>query len=607
MILRNLRVQNFRSIKDSGDIVLASIFALVGENNSGKSNLIRAIECLTSAGTSGIGKEDFLDSNEPIIIKGTFDNLLPYETRRWRSYLVGHQLILEKHFRVSIDDRTGKDKVETEFHGYRAEPKEWYLSIPKIEERSGTRVNWKEIVDSNQLPSYFLQDGKCNKTVFQKALSRYLEEKEVEYESPNLSSTQALGLQSNVVATLPAVYLLKAITDYGDEIDRRASSSTFRRLMGDLADRILKTDPKYREVQTALDTIKALLNKPTTGEPEARLPSLATVEARITALLKKLMPSVERVSMEITIDEMKDIFSSGVSLTVDDGVDTDVLSKGHGLQRCIVFTLLQTLIMNERNQLVAIPDGEQAETRRIILGIEEPELYIHPQLSKLFYDVMREFSKTDQVIYSTHSPLFVDAFEYDKIAIVKKPSAKIGTKVHGCDLQAFEGLDERRVFQGLTKLNPSINEMFFARRVVLVEGPEDNIAISAVLQAEKMIVNRTEELDWSIVVAGGKQSIPFFQRVLNGFGIPYTVLHDHDITPEMGEDDRKIHEKRNETISFLAKSNPVHTFPVKLEQSLGLDHHFKDQYEAHKLFQDHRNITDEVRRIIKAVFVKETN
>jgi len=607
MILRNFRVQNFRSIRDSGDIVFESIFALIGENNSGKSNLIRAIECLTSAGISGIRKEDFFNSNEPIIIKGTFDNLLPHEIKRWRSYLVGHQLILEKHFRVSIDDRTEKDKVETEFHGYRAEPKEWYLSIIKIEERSGSRVNWKEIVDSNRLPHYFLQDSKCNKTIFQKALSRYIEENEIEYDSPNLSITQALGLQSNVVATLPAVYLLKAITDYGDEIDKRASSSTFRRLMGDLADRILKTDPKYREVQTALDTIKALLNKPATGKPEIRLSSLDKVEARLTELLKKLMPSVERVSMEITIDEMKDIFSSGVSLTVDDGVDTDVLSKGHGLQRCIVFTLLQTLIINERNQLIAIPDGGQIETRRIILGIEEPELYIHPQLSKLFYDVMREFSKTDQIIYSTHSPLFIDAFEYEKIGIVKKLSAEIGTKVHGCDIKAFEDLDEKKVFQGLTKLNPSINEMFFARRVLLVEGSEDNIAITAVLQDEKMIVNRIEELDWSIIVAGGKESIPFFQRVLNSFGIPYTVLHDHDITPEMSKSDRETHEKQNEKISILAKNNPVHKFPVKLEQSLGLNHHFKNQYEAHRLFQDHRNITDDARKIIKAVFAKETN
>ncbi|MBI4547855.1 MAG: ATP-dependent endonuclease [Ignavibacteriae bacterium] len=606
MILRQLKILNFRSIRDSGEIPVASLFALIGENNSGKSNIIRAIECLTSAGASGISKDDFNDPTQPIIIKGTFGVLLPREMKRWKSYLVGNDLILEKHFGLEVEDPTTREKVTTEFHGYRAEPKEWFLSIPQIEARSGNRVNWKDIVENNGLPEYFFQEGRCTKAIFQKALSRYLLESEVEYNEPDLSSAQALGLQSNVVATLPRVYLLEAITDYSEEIDRRSSSTTFRRLMGDLSERILKKDPKYQQVQAALDSIKALLNKPVEGEREARLQSLETVEKKITEVLRTLMPSVQRVSMSIAIDEMKDIFSSGVSLTVNDGVETDVLLKGHGLQRCIVFTLLQTLIMNERNQLVEGSETNGEEPQCIILGIEEPELYIHPQLSKLFYDVMRQFAKTDQVIYSTHSPLFIDAFEYDKLAIVKKPSADVGTKVRTYDSTALEGLPERKVFQGLTKLNPAINEMFFARRVLLVEGPEDGIAITATLQDEKMIVNRVEELEWSIVVTGGKPAIPFFQRVLNSFEIPYAVLHDHDITPEMEEDAKEIHEKANKAISDLAGGNPVYKFPIKLETSLGLTNHFKDQYAAHKRFEDPTNITSEVREIIKSIFVPRT-
>lgn len=604
MILRRLRIYNFRSIKDSGEIAILNIFAFIGENNSGKSNLIRSLECLTSAGAGGVKKDDFNDPSEPIVIKGTFESLTPEEIRRWHSYLVSNQLILEKHFRIEYDERSGKEKVNTEFHGYRAEPKDWFLSIPKIQGRSGGKVNWNGIVEENGLPDYFLQDGKCNKTIFQKGLDRYLQEKDVEYDEPDISTTQALGLQSNVVATLPSVYVLRAITDYSDEIDKRTSTSTFRRLMGDLSGRILKQDPKYKEIQTALDSLRALLNRPDKGESDRRLESLSSVETRITELLKKLMPSVQKVSMAIIIEEMKDIFSSGVCLSVDDGVDTDVLAKGHGLQRCIVFTLLQSLIMNERNQLIKSEDYSAVGHHHIILAIEEPELYIHPQLCKLFYDVMKEFSQTDQVIYSTHSPLFIDAFEYDKIAIVKKPTVEIGTKVQICAPSAFEGLTEKKIFQGLTKLNPSVNEMFFARRVLLVEGPEDQIAITTVLQDEKMISNRTEELDWSIIVAGGKPSIPFFQRVLNGFSIPYVVLHDNDITPEMSNNDRGVNEKQNETINKFLNGNLVFKYPIKLETSLGLDYHFKDQYSAHVFFQNPANITNEVRDIIKSIFTE---
>ena len=424
----------------------------------------------------------------------------------------GH-LILEKRISWAVDERSQKEKASAEFHGYRAEPTACHLSLSKIEAEHGSRPKWADIVKEAGLPDYFLQAGTCTKPVFKKALERYLAENDVEYDQPDLSTTQALGLQSKVVASLPSVYLLPAITDYSDEIDRRSSTSTFRRLMGDLSERILERDPRFAEIQGALKTIHGLLNRdPTEGAPK-RMDSLGLVEGKIAELLTRVMPSVKGVALSVEVQGLSDLFSAGVHLAVDDGVETDVLSKGHGLQRCIVFTLLQTLILNERNQLV--PDGDTAAPpeRPIILLIEEPELYIHPQLGKLFFDAMREFSKTDQVIYSTHSPLFVDAYESDQVAIISKRSALEGTIVRTRDSDAFAGLTERKVFKGFAKLNPAINELFFARRVLLVEGSEDLIAVTAVLQKLGKITQRVEELEWSVIPCGGKQSIPFFQRV----------------------------------------------------------------------------------------------
>ena len=601
MILKELRIQNYRSIKDTGTFPAPQLLALVGENNCGKSNIMAAVDVLMSAGTGGVSKTDFNDSSLPIVITGTFCSLTGAEKRLWQSYLVEGELIIEKHLTLGLDERTGKEKVSPEFHGYRAEPKSWFLSLSKIEDRPGSRHKWADIVGDNHLPAYFVEDGKCNKTIYSKALARYLMENTVEYDQPDLSETQALGLQSRVIASFPTVHFLKAITDYSDEIDRRSSTTTFRRLMGDLSERMLKNDPEYGKIETALKQIRSLLNSLGDDASAPRLAILSTIEDRIAGLLRRLMPSVRGISLSVNVDEAKDIFSSGISIAVDDGVETDVLAKGHGLQRCIVFTLLQTLIMSQREQLVpgAQPDGEASS---IILAIEEPELYIHPQLSKLVFDAMREFSKTDQVIYSTHSPLFVDAFEHDSIALVAKPSIDMGTVVKTCDPRAFTGLGDDRMFKGLSRLNPAINEMFFAKRVLLVEGPEDQIAITAYLVNEGRIVNRVEEMDWSIIVAGGKEAIPFFQRVLNGFSIQYTVLHDIDIIQGMKADDIAGHKKTNGTIASLAGDNRVITFPVKLEISLGLSCHLKDQYKAHGFFQNPDNMTDEFRGVMKSVF-----
>lgn len=603
MRLSLLSVRNLRSITDSQEFGVPPLLAFVGENNAGKSNLLRAVEVLVSAGAGGLTAEDFKDRSVRIVIKGTFDNLSQEERKRWKSYLVDGKLILEKQAELSVDEKTGKDKVAGEYHGYRAEPTEWYLSIPKITAKYGDRPKWLEIVNEIHLPAYFIRDGKCTKADYTKALEQYLTENDVDYDTPDLSSTQALGLQSNVVASLPSVYLLSAITDYSNEIDKRSSTTTFRRLMGDLADRILKLDPRYSELQSALDTVRKLLNSVDQSGSIPRMESLSIVESRIAELLKKLMPSVQQIGLSVEVQDTAALFTAGVTLDVDDGVRTDVLAKGNGLQRCVVFTLLQALILNQRSQLMSHETVLAPESRSIILLIEEPELYIHPQLGKLFYDVMREFSTTDQIIYSTHSPLFVDAYEYQQVAIVSKPTVLIGTKVKVCNTRAFDQLSERKIFKGLAQLNPSINEMFFARRVLLVEGQQDMIAVTSVLKYEGRIRQRIEELDWTGIVCGGKQSIPFFQMVLNAFDIPYAVLHDSDMEEGMPEDKKNAAVQQNSTIKKLAGSRHVHTYPVKLEKSLELKTHFGDQYDAHCFFQNPDSITDEVKNIINGIFI----
>lgn len=46
MRLKSFRVRNYRSINDSGDVTVSRITALLGRNESGKSNLLRALHSL---------------------------------------------------------------------------------------------------------------------------------------------------------------------------------------------------------------------------------------------------------------------------------------------------------------------------------------------------------------------------------------------------------------------------------------------------------------------------------------------------------------------------------------------------------------------------------
>lgn len=207
-----------------------------------------AIDTFLSAGSGGTKPEDFYDKEQRIIIKAKFKISSTTLKKIWKPYLLNDELTLEKHIWIEIDNKTQKESIKNEFHGYQAEPQDWFLSKRKIKELKGDRPKWKEIVEENNLPSYFLENGSCNAAFFEKALTRYLNENEIVYDEPDLSATQALGLPSYVVASLPKFYLLKAITDYSDEIDKRSTSTTFMKLMADLSDRILKQDPSYQKI-----------------------------------------------------------------------------------------------------------------------------------------------------------------------------------------------------------------------------------------------------------------------------------------------------------------------------------------------------------------------
>ncbi len=344
MRLNRLTISNYRSIKKIENLRIEPLQGFVGENNAGKSNILRALDSFLSAGAGGITLSDFHTSAEPIVIEAEFDGLAEAERKRLRSYLIGGRIILQK--RLTIVEERGKKKVQPEYHGYQAEPTEWFLSVGKIQAQEGAKPKWKEIAEANGLLEYVkTTDGKVNKTSYTIGVERYLlEHDDVAYDEPQLGQTQALGIPQNLLSALPEMYLLHAITDYSDEIDRRSSSTVFRRLMADLSDRLMRADPRYVEVEHALNTLRRLLNPPAQGEESQRLPALESVEVTLRDTIKELMPSVLGVQLAVDVEEPREVFAKGVAIRVDDGVVTDVLDKGHGMQRCIVFALLQMLV-----------------------------------------------------------------------------------------------------------------------------------------------------------------------------------------------------------------------------------------------------------------------
>lgn len=156
----------------------------------------------------------------------------------------------------------------------------------------------------------------------------------------------------------------------------------------------------------------------------------------------------------------------------------------------------------------------------VVLLIEEPELYLAPQAQRYLYRLMRRFAAGgNQVIYSTHSPAFLNVARLDELVFVERPDTTGSLAV------APRVVTPDEDFRVLSEFDAERAELFLARTVMLVEGLTEKLAMPFVFAA---IGTDADAAGISIVECGGKGNIPLFARVCVAAGIPYVVLHDRD-------------------------------------------------------------------------------
>jgi predicted ATPase len=159
----------------------------------------------------------------------------------------------------------------------------------------------------------------------------------------------------------------------------------------------------------------------------------------------------------------------------------------------------------------------------VVLLIEEPELYLRPQAQRYLYRLLREFAAAgNQVLYSTHSPAFLNVGRLEELALVSFDPAR-GTRVfQPAPLPAEE------TFRVVSEFDAERGELFLARSAILVEGRTEKLVLPFVFRA---LGHDPDREAISIIECGGKSNIPLFAQICLATGVPFVAVHDRDAEP----------------------------------------------------------------------------
>lgn len=222
---------------------------------------------------------------------------------------------------------------------------------------------------------------------------------------------------------------------------------------------------------------------------------------------------------------------------------------------------------------------DSLDKNRTLLGdatilFEEPELYLNPQKQRELYNYFIKLSNRGVNIYlKTFSSCFVGLKQYKSICITKQKDEKI--YLFQTNKNIFED-DAIKAFNMNYWINPDRAELFFAKKVILVEGQTDKIVISFLGKLLNIF-----KYDYSIIECGSKSTIPQFITLLNNFSIPYVAVYDKDNHSWRTEEEIFNSNKKNKQINSLIKENLGFALPFEndIEEEIYESHRDRGSYK----------------------------
>ena len=410
--LTNLRVSNFKSINNI-DLQLNKTNILIGQNNSGKSNLLKAIN-IALGSVREISQSDIFISAEERL-SNTKSAIIDILIR-------------------PIDISGEIEKVFSDFWtGVFTES--WITT----DETNGNFVGIRTIIQYDVRKDDYI------------IIKKPIQEWNNSIETAVAGSKKSFG--SDMADYLTAFYM-DAQRDAVEDIKNKKSFLGKATAQGDLSNELIT------QIEGQLNHINS--------EIIQNIPALQQTNRRMSSIGRTMGSSNSVVEIEPLARKISDLHK-GMDIVYRDGAAAkfSIAQHGMGTRSWISFLTLGAYVdwYNEKIKL----DDEDAENY-VMLTMEEPEAHLHPQAQRQLYSEISKFN--GQKIISTHSPSIIAQADLGDIIYISKSQGM--TKAKHFNIEQYNPEELKRIEREVINTR---GELMFSNAVVLCEGITEEQAL----------------------------------------------------------------------------------------------------------------------------------
>lgn len=505
MRISRVRIDNYRNLRHV-DVELGNIVALIGENNSGKSNFLSALSIPFSSDDTGTTKRlswfdinkdakkqyyEFLKANRGSIIDGSlkveaFLPLIPTVIIQLDISPETTEHYDVKDILVDEDNWTGGIL----YHFFVKKPEELLNRVRNILTNEAEDDNVQMSLLPTELYDYSITvPWKGNKIPYD-ILSRF-RTVELPAERDNFASN-ADRLGSKALSDL----LQKGLTSGSQVKIEKAYRDFFNtvRTEGKL-DTVLNWQ-QYSDIQNAQDFFKQI----------------------------SILPNMPQMSSIL----------GGIRLGYE---EENMFLQGLGHRNLILLTVLLNSYLNKEHDISFR-----------LMTIEEPEAHLCIGNILLMISLINIFSqknKYTQIVYSTHNAEFVNKVGLDKVIVLHNGGA----------VALKNELTETERDYLVANPNTDIFKLLYSKKAIIVEGITEELLIKSYMQT------RTDLNDIKVLSfhKGFTKIIDIWKKVNEGSGNKLGVVRDYDKQPNAQRD----HENRQDE-SVIVRTTTGYTLETDI-------------------------------------------